>query len=155
MTASTWTWAVLCAGRRLGGRVNADNARDAVAKALTTQSTHGNLLGDELSVPAAVLHDAPADASNSYTAQTTSLRLVVSKLSSSAGHPDLQKPAIRLKCTCCGAPFQGRQFFNQDTGHGLGDCCLDYVIPRTQDLEATYGINGVHFGLADATVKAH
>lgn len=60
-------------------------------------------------------------------------------------HPDLAKPVRSLICCCCGGRIQGRQFFNQDTGFGLGDCCVEYVSKRTEDMERTYGIAGVHY----------
>lgn len=62
-------------------------------------------------------------------------------------HPDLQLPVRRLLCTCCGGVYQGRQFSNQDTGHGLGPCCVEYVKPRVEDLERTYGVDGVHYNV--------
>ncbi len=62
-------------------------------------------------------------------------------------HPDSEKPVQTLKCTCCGGYFKGRQFWNQDTGWGLGDCCYEFVKERTEDLPRTYGVSGVHFNL--------
>lgn len=62
-------------------------------------------------------------------------------------HPDLAKPVRTLLCTCCGGRFEGRQFHNQDTGHGLGDCCVEFVKPRTEDVQRTYGIDGVHYNI--------
>ncbi|WP_041930356.1 hypothetical protein [Methylibium petroleiphilum] len=62
-------------------------------------------------------------------------------------HPDAAKPIRWLLCTCCGGRFQGRQFANQDTGHGLGDCCVEFVTPRVEDLERTYGVSGVHYNV--------
>ena len=29
--------------------------------------------------------------------------------------------------------------------HGLGDCCVDFVTPRTEDMQRTYGVAGVHY----------
>lgn len=52
-----------------------------------------------------------------------------------------------LHCCCCGGYFTGRQFHNQDTGYGLGDCCVEYVKGRVEDSEHTYGQRGVHFDL--------
>lgn len=60
-------------------------------------------------------------------------------------HPDLAKPLQTLSCCCCGGYFTGRQFHNQDTGFGLGPCCLDYVKPRVEDIERIYGVFGVHY----------
>lgn len=62
-----------------------------------------------------------------------------------ARHPDADKPIRTLQCCCCGGYTRGRQFYNQDTGHGLGDCCVDFVTPRTEDMERTYGVPGVHY----------
>lgn len=66
--------------------------------------------------------------------------------STTLSHPDLTKPVRGLTCTCCGSAFKGRQFHNQDTGYGLGDCCVEYVRPRVDDVERTYGVAGVHYG---------
>jgi hypothetical protein len=63
-------------------------------------------------------------------------------------HADMTSPVRRLLCCCCGSTFQGRQFHNQDTGHGLGDCCVEYVAPRVEDMERTYGVSGVHYHIA-------
>ena len=67
-------------------------------------------------------------------------------------HPDLCQPIRSLTCCCCGGSTQGRQFHNQDTGHGLGACCVPYVTPSVEDMARTYGIDGVHFNL-DPEVK--
>ena len=52
-----------------------------------------------------------------------------------------------LTCTCCGEDFRGRQWWNQDTGYGLGDCCADYcgVSREPRAYSECYGITGVHF----------
>ena len=65
-------------------------------------------------------------------------------------HPDQSAPIKRLKCCCCGGIFNGRQFNNQDIGHGLGDCCVEYVSTRVEDVPRTYGLPGVHYGLKAA-----
>jgi len=62
-------------------------------------------------------------------------------------------PLVRLNCCCCGGVTRGRQFFNQDTGYGLGTCCVEFVKPRVQDMARTYGIEGVHY-LAPQAVGA-
>jgi hypothetical protein len=54
-------------------------------------------------------------------------------------------PLRRLICCCCGAATTGRQFHNQDRGYGLGSCCVEFVKPRTDDMERTYGKEGVHY----------
>ena len=67
-----------------------------------------------------------------------------------ASHPDLKKPVVTLKCCCCGGATLGRQFHNQDTGFGLGACCVDFVKPRTEDMARTYGAEGIHFNVDPA-----
>lgn len=63
-------------------------------------------------------------------------------------HADMTSPVLRLRCCCCGKLFQGRQFYNQDIGYGLGDCCVEHVTPRVEDVARTYGVSGVHYGIA-------
>jgi len=65
---------------------------------------------------------------------------------------ELKKPVQRLVCTCCGGETEGRQFHNQDTGFGLGSCCVEFVKSRTEDMARTYGIEGVHYKL-DPEIK--
>lgn len=65
---------------------------------------------------------------------------------------ELKKPVQRLVCTCCGGETEGRQFHNQDTGFGLGSCCVEFVKPRTEDMARTYGVEGVHYKL-DPEIK--
>lgn len=67
--------------------------------------------------------------------------------SKAAQHPDLVKPITRLKCCCCGGYTKGRQYFNQDLGYGLGTCCIDYVRSRVEDMQRTYGVDGVHYNV--------
>lgn len=67
-------------------------------------------------------------------------------------HPDLCQPIRSLSCCCCGGSTQGRQFHNQDTGYGLGACCVEHVKPRVEDMARTYGIEGVHYKL-DPEIK--
>ena len=58
----------------------------------------------------------------------------------------LPAPIRTLHCCCCGESFLGRQFHNQDTGYGLGDCCVDYVTAKSDmDIARTYGIAMFHF----------
>ena len=54
-----------------------------------------------------------------------------------------------LRCCCCGTAHTGRQWHNQDTGHGLGACCIDYCMRSytVEEFERTYGLRGVHFDL--------
>jgi hypothetical protein len=61
-------------------------------------------------------------------------------------HPDASKPIVTLKCTCCGSRFQGRQFSGQDTGWGLGNCCVAYC-SKVENMARNYGVDGVHYNL--------
>ena len=63
------------------------------------------------------------------------------------------KPVISLCCTRCGEHYHGRQWHNQDTGYGLGDCCVEFVKKSysddgTQTFEQCYGIDGIHYNVA-------
>lgn len=66
-----------------------------------------------------------------------------------------------MYCTVCGGQYMGRQFHNQDTGYGLGDCCANFIRTHkpfgeepmsTEEIERTYGRNGYHYeiGVAQA-----
>jgi hypothetical protein len=52
-----------------------------------------------------------------------------------------------LDCTCCGRRYRGRQWFNQDCGTGLGDCCVEYCqVDPTPGVESpSYGVAGIHY----------
>lgn len=56
------------------------------------------------------------------------------------------RPVRRMTCTCCGQHYRGRQWWSQDCGYGLGDCCVKYcgVDPNGGENES-YGVPGVHF----------
>jgi hypothetical protein len=53
----------------------------------------------------------------------------------------------QMTCTCCGRYYRGRQWWNQDKGHGLGDCCVDFCKKGHTDesFTQTYGFKGVHY----------
>lgn len=56
------------------------------------------------------------------------------------------KPIKWMECTCCGESYQGRQWWNQDAGYGLGDCCVEYCGVRPDGGESScYGVPGIHF----------
>lgn len=57
------------------------------------------------------------------------------------------RPIVWLGCTCCGSSYQGRQWWNQDTGYGLGDCCVDMCGANREPNTETesYGVSGIHF----------
>lgn len=56
------------------------------------------------------------------------------------------RPVRRMTCTCCGQSYRGRQWWNQDCGYGLGDCCVVFcgVDPNGGE-SSTYGVPGIHF----------
>ena len=58
------------------------------------------------------------------------------------------KPKYKqLKCCCCGGSAYGEQFWNQDTGYGLGDCCVETVSQNTTQewVEQAYGKAGINY----------
>lgn len=57
------------------------------------------------------------------------------------------KPIEELECCCCGEWYMGRQWWNQDTNYGLGDCCVKFVgaDPTPGALTDAYGVSGIHF----------
>jgi hypothetical protein len=57
-----------------------------------------------------------------------------------------KKPIRSMECCCCGNSFRGRQWFNQDCGYGLGDCCVEYCGVKPDGGEdRSYGVPGIHF----------
>lgn len=56
------------------------------------------------------------------------------------------KKVKRMTCTCCGQSYRGRQWWNQDCGYGLGDCCVSFcgVDPAAGENDS-YGVPGIHF----------
>ncbi len=64
-----------------------------------------------------------------------------------------------MYCTVCGGQYMGRQFHNQDTGYGLGDCCANFIRTHrpfdeeamsAEEIERTYGRKGYHFEIEGA-----
>ena len=56
-----------------------------------------------------------------------------------------KKPVRRMTCTCCGEYYQGRQWWNQDCGYGIGDCCVDFCHVSRHGESESYGVPGIHF----------
>ena len=47
-------------------------------------------------------------------------------------------PLKNLNCTCCGKRYRGVYYGTQDTGYGLGPCCVDhcqFIIEKSNPLE--------------------
>ena len=61
---------------------------------------------------------------------------------------DKKVPIRLLKCTCCGGQAKSRQWWNQDTGYGLCDNCIEFCRSREIDFDSTYGVEGFHFGIS-------
>jgi hypothetical protein len=65
------------------------------------------------------------------------------------------KPIRWLSCTCCGQTYLGRQWWNQDCGYGLGDCCLKYCGVDPQGGESQlYGVPGIHFVIPESELES-
>jgi hypothetical protein len=56
------------------------------------------------------------------------------------------KPVKLMTCTCCGNGYYGRQWWNQDEGFGIGDCCVKFanIHPELGE-NSCYGVPGIHF----------
>ena len=52
-----------------------------------------------------------------------------------------------MRCCCCGGCYRGRQWWNQDCGYGLGDCCATkrFGIKPGDGESSCYGVPGIHF----------
>ncbi len=57
------------------------------------------------------------------------------------------QPIKWLSCTCCGESYQGRNWWNQEPGYGLGDCCVKFCGASTTPgaVSDCYGVTGIHF----------
>lgn len=55
------------------------------------------------------------------------------------------RPIKWMTCTCCGESYLGRQWYNQDCGYGLGDCCVDYCHAPREGESSCYGVAGIHY----------
>lgn len=58
-----------------------------------------------------------------------------------------KRPIRWMTCTCCAQSYRGRQWWNQDCGYGLGDCCVEYCCGDIADGARSdcYGVSGIHF----------
>lgn len=91
MQAKTyWVWMLVNATGKEHGYVQAVDPRDALARALTSQTSAGQMLGEQYQIPVAVLDAAPANLDTRYTLTTESLTLQVLKVTCPAEprHPD-------------------------------------------------------------------
>jgi hypothetical protein len=64
------------------------------------------------------------------------------------------EPIRSLYCACCGARTEGRQFSNQDAGHGLCPPCSVRIEARWNETDdytfaRCYGTRGYHFDVID------
>ena len=66
------------------------------------------------------------------------------------------KPLRWMRCTCCGEDYIGRQWWNQDIGYGLGDCCVQTcgASPTIGDETPCYGVAGIHFLVPQTEIDA-
>jgi len=63
-----------------------------------------------------------------------------------------RKPIKWMTCTCCGESYQGRDWWDQEPGYGLGDCCVQYcqANPTPGAESECYGVAGIHFLIPQA-----
>jgi len=54
-----------------------------------------------------------------------------------------------LTCTCCNGLARGRQWWNQDTGHGLCVSCVEFATngQTPEWVKDTYGEKGVNYAI--------
>lgn len=90
------------------------------------------------------------------TAKEADAMLAILEIEKNAARVDnyASERAKRVKwmtCTCCGQTYQGRQWWNQDCGYGLGDCCVKFcgVDPDGGESQC-YGVPGIHFLIEQA-----
>lgn len=57
------------------------------------------------------------------------------------------KPIKSLSCTCCGDGLRGRDWWNQEPGYGLCDCCVSLCCGTIEPGQESsiYGVAGIHF----------
>ena len=68
------------------------------------------------------------------------------------------KPVVWLRCACCGAGVEGRQWWNRDTGYGVCVGCAEWMESRreskphleSEPVSRLYGVRGIHWGLTPA-----
>nr|WP_172688347.1 hypothetical protein [Pseudomonas aeruginosa]AMP35834.1 Hypothetical protein [Pseudomonas aeruginosa] len=67
-------------------------------------------------------------------------------------HEESLDDPVRLLCPCCGARTTGRQWRNQDVGHGLCSTCIESVRAKmaADEFIKCYGHQGIHFGLSQS-----
>lgn len=91
MVKTYWLWQLTGNRGERHGYVQAVDPRDAFARALTSQTPEGGLLGEWLGIPAAeMLVNAPGNGDVEYQAERTEFKLRVRKVTcpSHARHPD-------------------------------------------------------------------
>jgi hypothetical protein len=67
--ATTWAWMVIGRGMHAAGTVTACDPRDAVSRALTSDTPVGQMVGSHFHVPAAVIDAAPGNGDLFYEVQ--------------------------------------------------------------------------------------
>lgn len=72
-----WAWALTSTKGRCSGEVMAVDPRDAVSRALTSETAAGKLVGEAYSIPVDVLNEVPANFSPRYEVLGTGFRLCV------------------------------------------------------------------------------
>lgn len=57
-----------------------------------------------------------------------------------------------LKCSCCGSPTTGRQWWNRDAGYGLCKRCIEFCSKgeTPESMRECYGERGIHYDIEGA-----
>lgn len=75
--ATTWAWSVIGRGMYVTGMVAACDPRDAVSRALTSNSPAGQMVGQHFRLPATVIDVVPANSDLFYEVQHGDIYLAV------------------------------------------------------------------------------
>lgn len=89
-TKAHWAWMFFGPTSQCNGYVQAVDARDALSRALTSETSSGRLFGDEHGIPVDVLHNAPGNTDTAYDLEGEGFRMHLQKVvcPSNARHPD-------------------------------------------------------------------
>lgn len=90
---TTWAWTVISGEIYSTGNVVAYDPRDAVSRAMTSESSVGNMVSEICNISPAVLDEVPADDSLFYETVRNSCYIAVK----AASHPVVGRTMVELK----------------------------------------------------------
>ena len=118
-TQSLWCWQLAIASGVLGGAVMAQDPREAVSRALTSEAwPGGHLVGEAYSIPVSVLDEAPGNFDTSFEARGDCFKLSVRKvelqlLTDQNGYRDFDIAGMAgIRRACPGLSMKNGDIFN-------------------------------------------